>query len=172
MYDMYNKLYSRMNLQIYRFTAAQNLNWTPEDSSPTTLWNSFFVPMYGEGLDGPSMGGYGRAPSLTSDYGFCPHESSYPRHGSTHQCLSSAYSPSISPSALPAMEEASQSRSASPHLSQFNFCPHSQTEVYNGSYTAPKVESPGSMAPNMSGFNLPTFPSIHNFSTGSTSTSH
>jgi hypothetical protein len=125
--------------------------------------------MYGEGLDGPSMGGYSRAPSFTPDYGFRPHESSYPRHG-THQRLSSVYSPSISPSALPAMEEASQSRSASPHISQFNnFHPHSQTEVYNGSYAASEVESPNSTAPNMSGS---TFPSIHNFSTGSTSTSH
>ena len=46
------------------------------------------------------------------------------------------------------------------------------TEVYNGSYAASQVESPSSTAPNMSGFNLPTFPSIHNFSTGPTSTSH
>jgi hypothetical protein len=128
--------------------------------------------MYGEGLDGPSMGGYSRAPSFSPDYGLRSHESSYPRHG-THQRVSSVYSPSISPSALPAMEEASQSRSASPHISQFNnFHPHSQTEVYNGSYAASEVESSSSTAPNMSGFNLPTFPSIHNFSTGSTSTSH
>jgi hypothetical protein len=120
--------------------------------------------MYGEGLDGPPMGGYSRAPSFTPDYGLHPH--------STHQRLSSAYSPSISPSALPAMEDASQSRSASPHMSQFNFLPHSQTEAYNGSYPASEVSMSTletTAPPNMSRFNLPPFPSTH---TGSTSTSH
>src|ERR1700683_5499376 len=105
------------------------------------------------------MGGHSHNLSFMSDYGLHPHgssSSSYPRHGA-HQHLLSAYSPTISPSALPAMiapEETSQSRSASPHMSQFGFLLQSQTKVYTGSYPESEVdtlESAGSTAPpNMS----------------------
>ena len=136
--------------------------------------------MYGENLDGPSMGGRNGNPSFAQDFGLHPHGSSYPCHG-TCQHVSNAYSPSISPSALPGMlapEEIGQSRarSASPHLSQFNFLPQNQTEVYAASYPGSEMdtlESAGGTAPpDMSRFNLPSFSHIHNPSRSSTSTSH
>lgn len=124
--------------------------------------------MYEESLGGPpaSMPGHGHNLPLTSDYGLHPN-GSYPRHG-THQRLPGAYSPSLTSSGLlPAMlarEGISQSRPASPHMSQFNF--QSQTDVYTGGYPESEVdilESAGSTAPpNAPRFNLPSFPSIHN----------
>ena len=130
-------------------------------------------------MDSPSasMAGHGHNLSLTSDYGLHPNGSSYPCHG-THQRLSGAYSPSLPSSALPVMlarEGISQSRSASPHMSQFNFVPQSQTEMYTGSYPESEMdmlESAGSTAPpNASRFN-PSFSSIHNLPRSSTGASH
>jgi hypothetical protein len=130
-------------------------------------------------MDSPSasMAGHGHNLSLTSDYGLHPNGSSYPRHG-THQRLSGAYSPSLPSSALPVMlarEGISQSRSASPHMSQFNFVPQSQTEMYTGSYPESEMdmlESAGSTAPpNASRFNS-SFSSIHNLPRSSTGASH
>lgn len=138
--------------------------------------------MYGENLDGPSMGGHSSMhnSSFASDYGLPPHGSSYPRRG-TQQRLLNTYSPRISSPALPAMhamlapEGTSHSRSASPHMSQFNILPQSQVEVYTGSYPESELdtlESAGGTAPpNMSRFNLRSFTPIHNFPGGST-TSH
>jgi hypothetical protein len=121
------------------------------------------MQMYEESQGGPSasIAGHGHNPSLTSDYGLRPH---YPRH-SSHQRLG-AYSPSLPSSALPAMlapEGIGQSRSASPHMSQFNFLPQSQTEMYPGSYPESEVDILESAAPpNVSRFNSSSFPSIHN----------
>ena len=135
--------------------------------------------MYEESLGSPStsMAGHGHNLSLPPDYGLHPNGSSYPRHG-THQRLSGAYSPSLSSSALPVMlarEGISQSRSASPHMSQFNFVPQSQTEMYTGSYPESEMdmlESAGSTAPpNASRFN-PSFSSINNLPRSSTGASH
>jgi hypothetical protein len=118
------------------------------------------------------MGRYDHNPPFTSDYGLHPHGSSHPRHN-THQRLPSVYSPSISPSALPVLDGTSQSQSGSPHMSQLNFLPQSQTEVYNGSYleSPDNLESAGSTAPpNMTQVNTPF--SQHNFSRNFTSTSY
>ena len=125
------------------------------------------------------MGGYDHNPPFTPDYGLYPHGSSRPRQN-THQCLPSVYSPSISPSTLPALhapegisQSRSGSRSGSPHMSQLNFLPQSQTEVYNGSYieSPDNLESAGSTAPpNMTRVNTPS--SQHNFTRNSTNTSY
>lgn len=161
------------------------VSWVPSEyKSDTGRWSSFFalpsatapefitVLMYEESLGGPpvSMPGHGHNLPLMSDYGLHPN-GSYPRHG-THQRLAGAYSPSLPSSGLPAMlarEGISQSRPASPHMSQFNF--QSQTDVYTGGYPESEVdilESADSTAPpNASRFNLPSFPSIHNLSRGS-----
>ena len=131
--------------------------------------------MFVESLDGPSMGGYDHNPSFTPDYGLHPHGSSHPRHN-THQRLQSVYSPSISPSTLPVLhapEGISQSQSGSPHMSQLNFLPQSQTEVYNGSYlkSPDNLESAGSTALlNMTRVNTPFLQ--HNLTRNLTSTSY
>jgi hypothetical protein len=111
---------------------------------------------------------YDRNPSLTSGYGFHPHGSSYPHHG-THQRLSRAFSPLLPPSAPPAMlgpDGIGQSRSASPHMSQLDLLPQSQTDAYTRSYPESEVDilesAGGTTPPNVPGFNLPSYPSVHN----------
>jgi hypothetical protein len=117
---------------------------------------------------------YGRNPSLTSGYGFHLHGSSYPHHG-THQHLSRAFSPSLPPSVPPAMlapDGIGQSQSASPHMSQLDLFLQSQTDVYTGSYPESEVdilESAGGTTPlNVPGFNLPSYPSVHNITSRQT----